>query len=76
MYFYWEMTVKVVPAEQPAMKMTTADQDAAIVRMKRVGQHFHDTVSLHEYSLEFGSLSRSDVRELTVVSPPRPPRPE
>lgn len=78
-YFHWEMTVKVRAVERPPMPITTADQDAAITRMKRVGQHFHDTVSLHEYSLEFGTLSRGDVLELTVasggVSPARPGRP-
>lgn len=57
-FFEWEMTVRVRPANNPPMPITESDQGSAIARMKRVGQHFHDTVSLHEYSLEFNGGSR------------------
>jgi hypothetical protein len=55
-YFDWELTVKVRPGEKPPMPITEGDQGSAIARMKRVGQYFHDTANLHEYSLEFENL--------------------
>jgi hypothetical protein len=58
-YLVWEMTVRVRAAENPPVPITEAIQGSAIARMKRVGQHFHDAASLHEYSLEFDSLTHA-----------------
>ena len=56
-FFEWEMTVKVRPAENSPKKITEEDQSSAIARMKRLEQPFHDTASLHEYGIEFESLT-------------------
>jgi hypothetical protein len=57
-YFQWELTVRVIPAGHPPKPITDADQSSAIVRMKRVAEHFHDTVSLHEYGLDLDWVGR------------------
>jgi hypothetical protein len=57
-YFDWELTVRVNPAAHPPKKITEAAQSSAIVRMKKVAEHFYDAVSLHEYGLDLESTRR------------------
>jgi hypothetical protein len=61
-YFDWELTVRVVPGEDPPVAIADSDIRDALAYLRRVEQHFTDTLSLYEANLILNAQSAQSTR--------------